>query len=213
MLTVAHMTFNHGGDGFESLLVHYKRKEMHNIKVGDRQTARSITTGAENIKYKYLVSLYGEGEMPPPCIYDQRRYQDVFPWSCWDVWYARNLEDYKEAPTFRDTQRYVSWATSVAKDKVDHNVFLHCQAGVSRSTACAYILMCLERGEGNERDALDHLMKIRPIAHPNPWILYWAAKLMPTFDLWTPLKDRFGELYLNFESRATKLVEEYGVRE
>lgn len=47
-------------------------------------------------------------------------------------------------------------------------VYCHCMAGISRSTAVAFILRCLWMGPGNEAEALAAVLEDRPIAEPNP---------------------------------------------
>jgi predicted protein tyrosine phosphatase len=47
-------------------------------------------------------------------------------------------------------------------------VYCHCMAGISRSTAVAFILRCLWMGPGKEVEALDAVVEDRPIASPNP---------------------------------------------
>ncbi len=53
-----------------------------------------------------------------------------------------------------------------------------CQAGISRSTATTYIILCYLLGEWNEREAFNYLMQSRDIARPNPLMVGLADKLM-----------------------------------
>lgn len=57
-------------------------------------------------------------------------------------------------------------------------VYCHCNAGISRSTAVAYILRCLWMGPGCETEALDAVMSDRPIADPNRILVRHADELM-----------------------------------
>jgi predicted protein tyrosine phosphatase len=64
--------------------------------------------------------------------------------------------------------------------KNGEEVFLvcHCFAGVSRSTAAAYILLCILLGRGREQYAHDHLVRIRKCAYPNPLMLAYGEKIL-----------------------------------
>jgi len=53
-----------------------------------------------------------------------------------------------------------------------------CAAGVSRSTATCYIILCYLLGEWNEREALNLLVNKRPIARPNALMVKIADDLM-----------------------------------
>ena len=53
-----------------------------------------------------------------------------------------------------------------------------CAAGISRSTATCYIILCYLLGEWNEREALNLLVNKRPIARPNPLMVKIADDLM-----------------------------------
>lgn len=46
-------------------------------------------------------------------------------------------------------------------------VYTHCRAGVSRSTATAYMLRCLRDGPGAEANCWQQTLQDRPIARPN----------------------------------------------
>jgi predicted protein tyrosine phosphatase len=65
-------------------------------------------------------------------------------------------------------------------DNENHTVLIHCVAGVSRSTACAFIARRL-MGETNEA-ALDWLLNHRPQAFPNLLILEFADATLGKFD-------------------------------
>jgi predicted protein tyrosine phosphatase len=49
----------------------------------------------------------------------------------------------------------------------DATLMIHCHAGVSRSTAAAYILGCAVRGPGEEQALAAHLRAVCPEATPN----------------------------------------------
>ncbi|MGH9971787.1 MAG: hypothetical protein ACREBG_28885 [Pyrinomonadaceae bacterium] len=55
-------------------------------------------------------------------------------------------------------------------------VLIHCEAGVSRSTAAALIMYTCWFGPGREREAMERVMKQRPIAIPNPRMVELADR-------------------------------------
>lgn len=56
-------------------------------------------------------------------------------------------------------------------------VLIHCMAGISRSTAAAFILACQAR-PGREAEWLDHIRRIRPQAQPNRLMVVLADELL-----------------------------------
>jgi predicted protein tyrosine phosphatase len=53
-------------------------------------------------------------------------------------------------------------------------ILIHCRAGVSRSAAVAYAILCQDRGPGCELECMVQLTKIRPQAAPNEYIVELA---------------------------------------
>jgi len=58
------------------------------------------------------------------------------------------------------------------------HLVIHCLAGVSRSPAAAYAIMCMLDGAGCEQAAFEHLMHIRPCAVPNRLIVKYADAIL-----------------------------------
>lgn len=53
-------------------------------------------------------------------------------------------------------------------------MLVHCWAGISRSTAAAYILLCDRLGPGKEEQIARHLRAVAPHAFPNPLLVSHA---------------------------------------
>lgn len=57
-------------------------------------------------------------------------------------------------------------------------ILVHCAAGISRSAASAYALLCQKMPRGTEAEALDHIYRIRTRAQPNKRLVEWADRLL-----------------------------------
>ncbi|MDD2597724.1 MAG: protein-tyrosine-phosphatase [Kiritimatiellae bacterium] len=60
----------------------------------------------------------------------------------------------------------------------DTHLLIHCLAGVSRSTAAAYAIICKLLGPGYEEAAFEYLLNIRPCASPNRLVVKYADQLL-----------------------------------
>lgn len=66
-----------------------------------------------------------------------------------------------------------------ADDLLDSGyVYCHCAAGISRSTAAAFILQCLVRSPGNEREAMEAVLEDNPFAAPNRRMVKLADEIL-----------------------------------
>ena len=52
-------------------------------------------------------------------------------------------------------------------DAVEMNLLVHCEAGISRSTATAFIILCFLLGPGQEQEAFRRVLEAQPRARPN----------------------------------------------
>ncbi|MFB6263751.1 MAG: hypothetical protein ABEL76_09035 [Bradymonadaceae bacterium] len=57
-------------------------------------------------------------------------------------------------------------------------VYCHCAAGVSRSSAAAYILHCFARDHGEESEALEAVKDENPHASPNSLMVEYADEVL-----------------------------------
>ncbi len=57
-------------------------------------------------------------------------------------------------------------------------LLIHCWAGVSRSTAAAYVIACARTAPGREADWAKRLRSLAPTATPNPLIVALADRLL-----------------------------------
>ena len=57
-------------------------------------------------------------------------------------------------------------------------VYCHCAAGISRSTAAAYILHCIHRDPGEEEEAMKDVLDDNPFASPNRLMIEFADDIL-----------------------------------
>jgi predicted protein tyrosine phosphatase len=80
-----------------------------------------------------------------------------------------------DAPRLRDIKRILDF-TSKLPEKA--KVLVHCRAGVSRSTAIAYAILCQHSPPGMEMENLLHVQSLRDLVMPNRLIVKFADKVL-----------------------------------
>ena len=83
-----------------------------------------------------------------------------------------NLDEHQHnSPTPQHVEQILAWGREIPDDAV---VLVHCEAGVSRSTAAALALWVQHLGIDKIDEAISLLLEDRPFACPNPLISKWA---------------------------------------
>ena len=82
----------------------------------------------------------------------------------------------EEGATEEDVRRIIQLAEQLRSDS--GTLLIHCEAGVSRSTATALIMYACWLGEGREDEAMERVIAQRPYAIPNRRMVALADKLM-----------------------------------
>ena len=78
--------------------------------------------------------------------------------------------------TEQDIQQIIKLAQELRSK--EGRVLVHCEAGVSRSSAAALIMYACWLGPGREREAMRRVLTQRPIAMPNPRMVEIADRLL-----------------------------------
>ena len=78
--------------------------------------------------------------------------------------------------TEEDIRRIIHMADGLRRDT--GRVLIHCEAGVSRSSAAALIMYACWLGPGREQEAMDRVLSQRPIAMPNRRMVELADRLL-----------------------------------
>jgi len=123
-----------------------------------------------------MVSLQNPGadisELRPPWIPSENHYVGYF--------YDIDVLNDPEAPTENDVQSLIDWLLPRCGPDSKAKLIIHCDAGLGRSTATAYIAWSIFLGTGHEQDAFD-LMKessLNTRLVPNGIIVGHADKIL-----------------------------------
>jgi len=81
------------------------------------------------------------------------------------------------APARADVERLLAFGRELG-DAPGAHLLIHCQAGVSRSTAAAALILIQARPDCPAREALEAVSQIRPRAWPNLRILEFGDQLL-----------------------------------
>lgn len=81
----------------------------------------------------------------------------------------------RRAPVEDDLRSILTFAKDL---QPEGSVLIHCWAGISRSTAIAYAILCQSTGPGHESDCIESVLAIRPQAFPNALIVELADRIL-----------------------------------
>jgi predicted protein tyrosine phosphatase len=83
--------------------------------------------------------------------------------------------DHPNAPRLQDMKRILTFTADLtAKAKV----LVHCKAGISRSVATAYAILCQHSAPGMEMENLLHVQTLRDLVMPNKLVIELADKVL-----------------------------------
>jgi predicted protein tyrosine phosphatase len=81
----------------------------------------------------------------------------------------------RRLPVEDDLRQILAFAADL---KPEAHVLIHCWAGISRSTAVAYAILCQFTGPGRESDCIEAILAARPQAFPNSLIVDLADRIL-----------------------------------
>ena len=84
-------------------------------------------------------------------------------------------------------------------------ILIHCWAGVSRSMAAAYIILCERAGPGSEFEIARDLRERAPHAYPNPLMIRLADTLLQRNGRMVAAIASIGRGEIVFEGRCVRL--------
>jgi predicted protein tyrosine phosphatase len=130
---------------------------------------REVNSVAHAIKATHVLSLLDIGIL-------QKRPINVMP----ENHLVLNFEDsWGEhemcAPTREDVSSILKFGKRIA---ASHTLLVHCHAGISRSTASAFLLLVQAMGIGSGREAMNMVIRNRPQLAPNPLIIRHGSVLL-----------------------------------
>ena len=93
----------------------------------------------------------------------------------------------EEGASEEDVQRIIQLARQL--QSLSGKVLIHCEAGVSRSTAAALIIYACWLGPGREHEAMERVIAQRPYAIPNRRMVRLADNLLQLDDRLVKARD------------------------
>jgi predicted protein tyrosine phosphatase len=178
-------------------------KPVPNFRIANIEGAGEILLADERCHFKHVVSIGEIGGQPPLNLYDNSS-RRVLRLEFDDVTYRRHAD---EGGYVRANKSQMKSLISFLRE-VNEPILFHCMAGVSRSAAAATVFACMKLGEGREKEAMELVLKVRSIAHPNKHMLRLADDLLgrggkileTSFSFWNESDEHKREL---MEERGT----------
>jgi predicted protein tyrosine phosphatase len=119
-----------------------------------------------------ILSIRGRTNEPPLAFPGARRVRTLH--------FDDVLEDIPQQDLFAARREDLESAIEFGRAVVDQPLLIHCYAGISRSTAVAWILIFdrLKGGPGAVRRAFEIIRDTRPILQPNPHVLRLGIEIL-----------------------------------
>ena len=81
----------------------------------------------------------------------------------------------RRLPAEDDLRQILTFAADL---KPEDHLLIHCWAGIYRSTAVAYAILCQFMGPGRESDCIEAILAVRPQAFPNTLMVDLADRIL-----------------------------------
>jgi predicted protein tyrosine phosphatase len=137
---------------------------------------RDWTFATERFTPDHMVSLQNPGadisELRPPWISPENHYVGYF--------YDIDALNHPQAPSEQDVRSLIDWLAPRCGAGSEGRFIVHCDAGLGRSTAAAYIAWSIYFGAGRERQAFDAMKEscLQTQIIPNSIVVAHADKIM-----------------------------------
>jgi predicted protein tyrosine phosphatase len=137
---------------------------------------RDWTYATERFKPDHMISLQNPGadisDLRPAWVRPENHYVEYF----FDI---DDLKD-SEAPTERHVKGIIEWLLPRCHSHSEVQLLIHCDAGLGRSPAIAYIAWSIFLGAGREQEAFEHLKKscLESRITPNTTIVAHADRIL-----------------------------------
>jgi predicted protein tyrosine phosphatase len=145
-----------------------------------REACQLLSDQSREGTIKHIISIGSPGELPPPG-YDgvpyrlRLEFDDTVPPGFDDTIFSDEEDEYIVA-TPDDIAKVIDFVPLILQDS--GVTLIHCQAGISRSAAVGLIIYAILFDSGKENEALLALLKSRPMAIPNTWVVQLADEAL-----------------------------------
>jgi len=141
--------------------------------ITSHKEAQDLLTGPESIKIGAVVSISDIDCWRPTGLFDDES-KLVLCLTFSDVIVGRH------APQKSDIQELIDiLPTMIEKcERENKDILVHCAGGICRSTASAFVAMCMKLPEGMEDVAIRQILEWRHIADPNRRIVELADEIL-----------------------------------
>jgi predicted protein tyrosine phosphatase len=133
-----------------------------------------------------VVSIGSPGESIPGGVHNKPYIRLEFDDVC-----SNENDPFYSPPQEQDVKKIIDSAPYLLEQEGD--ILCHCYAGISRSSATAYILSVISKGPGYEQEALDELRRAFPRIHPNQSMVEIASRLLDNPAMLEVYNERFKE--------------------
>jgi predicted protein tyrosine phosphatase len=138
---------------------------------------RDWTFATDRFTPDHLVSLQNPdadiSELRPPWISPENHHVSYFYDAAFDL-------DHGDAPSLEAIRQVIEWLTPRCGQSSGARIIIHCDAGLGRSPAVAYIAWALHFGVGREQEAFEAMRQscLNTQIIPNPVIVAHADEIL-----------------------------------
>lgn len=156
--------------------------------LGIREASAWLRSPQTASKIRYIVSIGASNDprQGPPHGYMDSTAKKL-RLDFWDIHHPNQETREVYGPTPADVTALVRFAQAIDPEEEGY-LLCQCSAGISRSSACAYVIRAVQLGPGQEKEALKEVLRARFNAKPNLWVLRLASGILGR-DLSGPLQE------------------------